>query len=349
MKIDGGSFSFSRPLNAFGRTSTSLFATSTSFGSGNAFQPSNGPSVWNAIQRIQTILLERQDKSAAAGNSGADLYAERKSISGDAVNGAKIAGKFLDVKAVSMQYVDSDATDTRFTAKSVLSSSFDGDRTTLTADRVQNTTIGGDKSTVNVKTLTSGQIKGDGVTVNAQTIDGVVSVTGSGTTINADKVAFAQLNGQGTKLKTETLGVVTIAADNIAIEAEKAGSIALRGGTNSVLVDTATNVRGGTGADRITVETAAYVSGGKGNDTLTLGSGVREVRFNAGDGQDTINASAGARIAFGSGIARDDVIVAREGSTVRLTFRNSTDAITLKTATGATSKLTFADGSTLAL
>lgn len=348
MKIEGSPFSFNRPLNTFGRANVSLFTPSQAFGTRNTFQPAGGPSVWSAIQRIQTILLERQEQSAS-NTGGTNIYAEKKSVTGGNVSGATIGGKFLDVKSVSMQYVDSDATDTRFTAKTILASSFDGDRTAVTADRIENSQINGDKSIVNVKTLTGGQIGGDGVTINAEDINGVLQIKGSGATINAENIAFAQVGGQGAKLKAETLGVLTVTANSVSLEATKAGSLSLAGGDNTVKLGTATTVRGGSCKDRIEVGTAAYVAGGKGDDTLVLGSGVREVRFNAGDGKDTIEAEKGTRIAFGAGIRRDDVIVARDGDTYRLTFRNSTDQITLKTGAGASSKLTFADGSTLDL
>ncbi len=90
MKIQGNSYTFTRPFNAFGRASPSLFASQQSFGFGNGASPASGPSAWSAIQRIQTILLERQDRQngGASSGGGSDVYAENKSITGGAVSGA---------------------------------------------------------------------------------------------------------------------------------------------------------------------------------------------------------------------------------------------------------------------
>jgi hypothetical protein len=386
MKINGSSPPYTRPFSSFGRTSTSLFSSQQpTFGP--SVSPSSGPSIWSAIQRIQSILLDRQDRAASGSNTssdGSNVYAENKSITGNAVSGAKVGGKFLDVKAASMQYVQSTATDSKFTSKTIYSSSFEGDRTSITADRVQYAQINGDKSVVNAKTMTGGQIGGDGVTINAESVDGLLQVSGSGAKITAGQLSYTQINGKGASLTADKLGGVVINADDVSISAETAGSITLRGGKNSVTVDKATDIQAGAGNnsikakivssvslaggddniivgtalgainagagnDHISVEKAASVSGGKGNDTLTVGAGVQRVTFNAGDGADIVNAEKGTTIAFGAGLKRDDVQITRDGDTYRISFANSSDRITLNAGAGTTSKLAFADGSTLEL
>lgn len=74
--------------------------------------------------------------------------------------------------------------------------------------------------------------------------------------------------------------------------------------------------------------------GGAGNDALSGGTGSDIYRFNAGDGQDTIDnfdASSGRTdvIEFGLGIDPTDVSVRRSGNSLVLTFSGSSDKVTV--------------------
>ena len=76
------------------------------------------------------------------------------------------------------------------------------------------------------------------------------------------------------------------------------------------------------------------LEGGLGNDTLSGGAGSDTYRFNAGDGQDTIDNydnSAGRFdvLQLGAGIAADDVTARRSGANLVLTFAGTSDRITV--------------------
>jgi len=100
------------------------------------------------------------------------------------------------------------------------------------------------------------------------------------------------------------------------------------------------------------------LAGGTGNDTLKGGSGNDTYLFNAGDGQDYIseNRTGGTDVlCLGEGLQPDDVILQRKITTgfygsdsLIITFRNSTDSITLDNYFGSTNyrveHITFADG-----
>ena len=115
-------------------------------------------------------------------------------------------------------------------------------------------------------------------------------------------------------------------------------------------------VRGaGTARDDVLVGSGAdeVFTGGQGNDWIIGGGGVDVYQFSLGDGQDVIttNGTPDGRgiIAFGAGIALEDIVASRDGdgNTV-LSIRNTTDRITLigpqDDATPIIAKLRFADG-----
>ncbi len=86
------------------------------------------------------------------------------------------------------------------------------------------------------------------------------------------------------------------------------------------------NISSGAGNDTLT--------GGTGNDTLDGGAGSDTYVFNKGDGRDTITSydtSAGRVdvLQLGEGIAAGDVIARRVGNNLELSFKESTDKVTV--------------------
>ncbi len=130
-------------------------------------------------------------------------------------------------------------------------------------------------------------------------------------------------------------------ADNDYLYGE-AGDDALQGGSGN---DT---LYGGNGNDTL--------EGGAGNDYLTGEGGSDTYVFNSGWGHDTVNnydASTGHSdvIAFGDGIAANDVIATRSGEDLILSLRNGSDRVTVQYyfSSDATSpyridQVRFADG-----
>lgn len=111
-------------------------------------------------------------------------------------------------------------------------------------------------------------------------------------------------------------------------------------------------IRGGVGGDIISGDAGNDILiGGKGGDSLAGGTGNDVYRFAAGDGQDTITDTSGIdRIEFGAGINLADVVVALIGnsSTLRITFGNSEDSLTITNGSvtdgSAIESFSFADG-----
>ncbi|WP_318392003.1 calcium-binding protein [Enterobacter sp.] len=101
-----------------------------------------------------------------------------------------------------------------------------------------------------------------------------------------------------------------------------------------------------------------WLAGGRGNDTLKGGAGNDNYLFNMGDGQDFISEGPGGGmdlLHLGAGLLPDDVILQRKTTTglqgsdsLIITFRNSTDSITLDNYFGSSSyqieQIAFADG-----
>jgi Ca2+-binding RTX toxin-like protein len=87
-------------------------------------------------------------------------------------------------------------------------------------------------------------------------------------------------------------------------------------------------VSGGWGRDTL--------SGGVGRDVLTGGVGADQYLFAKGDGQDTIHADTQDAIIVQGAVTRSDLIIGKLGATaantVVLSFKNSTDSITLDNA-----------------
>jgi Ca2+-binding RTX toxin-like protein len=100
-----------------------------------------------------------------------------------------------------------------------------------------------------------------------------------------------------------------------------AGHDILQGGAgNDILNDSSVTggvLDGGFGADRLSGGNGADLFiGGAGADTLSTGSGRDIIAFNRGDGQDTVNASAGAdnTVSLGDGIVFADLALAKVGA-----------------------------------
>jgi len=109
---------------------------------------------------------------------------------------------------------------------------------------------------------------------------------------------------------------------------------------------------GGSGNDTLTGSSGDDIlAGGTGNDSLAGAAGNDVYRFASGDGQDTITDTGGTdRLEFGAGISAADVTVALGGdsSTLRITFRNSDDRVTINNGSlvdgRAIESFAFADG-----
>ncbi|WP_117190589.1 hypothetical protein [Rhizobium terrae] len=103
-------------------------------------------------------------------------------------------------------------------------------------------------------------------------------------------------------------------------------------------------VDGGEGDDWIDTHTHSVVSGGKGADQIRVGLGST-VRFNAGDGQDSLTVLGDTVLELGSGLKAEDMTVsAEDGETVIRFAGNPDDTITIRGKSTLTVK--FADGGT---
>ncbi|MBI2319227.1 MAG: putative Ig domain-containing protein, partial [Betaproteobacteria bacterium] len=103
---------------------------------------------------------------------------------------------------------------------------------------------------------------------------------------------------------------------------------------NDALADTGGNslFNGGAGTDKMTGNTGNELFiGGAGNDTITTNTGADIIAFNRGDGQDAINASAGAdnTLSIGGGIRYADMTFTRKSNNLVLNLRGSSEKITL--------------------
>jgi len=112
------------------------------------------------------------------------------------------------------------------------------------------------------------------------------------------------------------------------------GNDILQGGSGiDTLTDTAgNNLVDGGGADVITGGTGReFVIGSAGNDTITTSTGADVIAFNRGDGQDTVNASAGKdnTLSLGNGIAYADLAF-KKSSNERILVTGTNEQITFK-------------------
>jgi Ca2+-binding RTX toxin-like protein len=177
--------------------------------------------------------------------------------------------------------------------------------------------------------------------------------TGSGDSVNesagaGDDTAYSSVNrtlwtnvealvltGSSNLTGTGNSGANLLRGNTGANTLQSSGGIdILEGGAgNDTLNDTSGNglLSGGEGTDSLTGGSARelYI-GGTGNDTITTGSGADIIAFNAGDGQDLVNASTGTdnTLSLGGGTAYEDLRLSRSGSNLVL-------------ATGATDSVTF--------
>ena len=114
-------------------------------------------------------------------------------------------------------------------------------------------------------------------------------------------------------------------------------------------------VSGGKGNDTLTgVSGATRYTGGAGNDAITMSGDNNVVRFNRGDGQDTVKATAhtgGATapntLDLGEGIVPDELLLKRDGADLVVTLTASGDQVRVKEYFYQESKIEyiqFADG-----
>lgn len=113
-------------------------------------------------------------------------------------------------------------------------------------------------------------------------------------------------------------------------------------------------VRGGRRDDQIVADgDGDVISGGRGHDRIALQGDRQLLRFERGDGLDSVSARAGGhRLSFGRGIASGDMRLERLGGQLVLRLgAGSSDGLAVDLAPGAAlpfAALAFADGSTLA-
>ena len=125
---------------------------------------------------------------------------------------------------------------------------------------------------------------------------------------------------------------------------------AVAGGDGDDMISAWSNskVDGGDGDDIIQAHTDSVVSGGRGNDTIVVRSDS-VVRFNAGDGQDTIHAGQNTTIALGQGMTAGQTRVEVSGNVATVHFGDGTDALTLHMDPRSPVSLSFADGTSLSV
>lgn len=117
-------------------------------------------------------------------------------------------------------------------------------------------------------------------------------------------------------------------------------------------------IYGGAGTDTVWADGGNdTVYSGTGNDALNGGEGADTFVFASGDGTDTVDDYNGAAagddvVSFAAGIAPGDLIYARSGSDLVITFNGNSDQITIKNQLGSTTqryveKLQFANGTVI--
>ncbi|MGC0042420.1 calcium-binding protein [Ralstonia pseudosolanacearum] len=118
-------------------------------------------------------------------------------------------------------------------------------------------------------------------------------------------------------------------------------------------------IDGGAGNDIIKIDTygasqGADITGGTGDDQISLGYYGATLRFNRGDGHDTVSSAANAdnkTIVFGSGISAADLSATRVGDDMVLNIGANGDAITItnwfQSGQYRLRNLMFADGTTI--
>ena len=96
--------------------------------------------------------------------------------------------------------------------------------------------------------------------------------------------------------------------------------------------------------------------GGKGADRLNGGEGADTYVFAKGDGNDIISADGNDIIKFKEGISKDDLLITREYSNLKINFKNSDDSITVSgmlyeidSNSQGIKAIEFSDGSSLSL
>ena len=148
---------------------------------------------------------------------------------------------------------------------------------------------------------------------------------------NLALISLTVINGTGNALNNLLLGnavanTLTGGSGNDILQGLD-GNDTLKNASGNSLFD------GGAGADTMTghIGNEMFI-GGIGNDTLTNGSGADIIAFNAGDGQDVINASAGAdnTLSLGGGIRYEELafsrvrndLVLKTGGADQMTFKD---------------------------
>ena len=103
------------------------------------------------------------------------------------------------------------------------------------------------------------------------------------------------------------------------------------------------SVDGGAGNDYIQVGANADVTGGTGNDKIRLTEAGSTVNFAKGDGQDTILSRDSFTLKIG-GYSKDQMVVDDRGDTMVISFKGSTDSMTLDMSKGMTVHVDFENG-----
>lgn len=162
------------------------------------------------------------------------------------------------------------------------------------------------------------------------TIEASVSYTLSANVENLILTGTSAINGTGNALDNFLTG--NSAANTL--NGGLGNDILQAGVGNDSLSDSSGNnlYDGGIGTDTLTAGSGNdLLIGGVGNDTITTGTGYDIIAFNAGDGQDAVNASTGAdnSLSLGGGINYSDLQFSKSGNNLILKT-GGTDQITFK-------------------
>ncbi|CAH0447489.1 hypothetical protein LMG10661_03556 [Ralstonia syzygii subsp. syzygii] len=128
--------------------------------------------------------------------------------------------------------------------------------------------------------------------------------------------------------------------DTISADSGTTSTIAAGNGDDTVLIGAwanRTTIDGGAGNDIIKIDTygasqGADITGGTGDDQISLGYYSATLRFNRGDGHDTVSSIGNASnktIVFGAGISAADLSATRVGNDMVLNVGTNGDAITI--------------------
>ncbi|MBB4000158.1 hypothetical protein [Aureimonas pseudogalii] len=127
-----------------------------------------------------------------------------------------------------------------------------------------------------------------------------------------------------------------------------------RGNDTIIVADRSTNggtaghgvVDAGEGDDVVQVGSYSTVTGGTGDDRIVLTGTNSTIAFKKGDGRDQVQADFDVDVTIG-GYSVSDVIVSHEKGNVVVSFKGSSDRLTLDIASGVNGHLAFADGTSL--